>query len=829
MAAAHKRKYRTKSSKKYCQEKFCCLTDKAIAEFTCIQCKTDQCSSCESALHKSKLEFSFHDRTKIECQPFEELCQIASLLNDLDCPDVNFADLRCEICERNFCLQCFDIYHKKESRKTHRKITFKEYKHRQESAIKLLSPLLTDSDSLPFASCVQTTESFDSMLSFNSLNSDNSVSSTPDLLPTEPRSDLISLSRELEDCQIDERFQDCTSFLLVNEQETLQVNDADGFINKLKCDREDQVKVISIFGNTGDGKSHTLNHTFFGGKEVFKTSVQQASCTVGVWASYDIDNLAIIIDTEGLLGVTTNQNQRTRLLLKLLAISDIVIYRTRAERLHNDMFYFLSDASKAYSKHFTEELRAVSKRNNMALDVTNLSPAVVIFHETQNTNILGQSGDQPAEVILRNRFKELECCMDFSDLKYVGTKTNRDLCTDFDKLKRTVRELLDNSTIRSRRKPEIVFKTFQILNDKFSGDIEKHLYETFPDQYFTCNVKCQSCGARCCKSMNHSGVDEDHMADKAHKCKYQHQFENKVYFCKKCHRDGKEVRVVPKTSSSKDNVWLGVAKYVWSGDVLECKNCGIIFRSRQYWYGNPEVENVVHEEVAHVWPEGDKFLIGTHNAARKLIDGISYVAESIGTVSAKPTKVMTDWMTDQIAPSYWVPNSKIKKCNNCEKRLTEEQKHHCRACGQGFCDDCTSKRRIVPERGWTTEVRVCDSCYRPNMTDSNSSTNSDTQVTARKVGESISTAIDVMATAVNYPLGMLKDSARPAYWVPDDQITSCCVCDTEFSIKLPIHHCRACGQGVCDKCSMKRLPVPLRGWDYPVRVCDRCERKKKSP
>lgn len=164
------------------------------------------------------------------------------------------------------------------------------------------------------------------------------------------------------------------------------------FISRLKCDADSMLKVVSIFGNTGDGKSHTLNHTFFGGKEVFKTSAHQASCTVGVWASFDLDNSAIIVDTEGLLGVTTNQNQRTRLLLKLLAVSDVVIYRTRAERLHNDMFYFLGDASKAYSRHFTEELRAVSKRNNMSLDVTNLSPAIVIFHETQNTNILGMPG-----------------------------------------------------------------------------------------------------------------------------------------------------------------------------------------------------------------------------------------------------------------------------------------------------------------------------------------------------------------------------------------------------------------------------------------------------
>lgn len=58
----------------------------------------------------------------------------------------------------------------------------------------------------------------------------------------------------------------------------------------------------------------------------------------------------------------------------------------------------------------------------------------------------------------------------------------------------------------------------------------------------------------------------------------------------------------------------------------------------------------------------------------------------------------------------------FQKCYKCEKKLTEEQKHHCRACGQGFCDDCTSKRRAVPERGWNNTVRVCDECFNVNMT-----------------------------------------------------------------------------------------------------------------
>lgn len=168
----------------------------------------------------------------------------------------------------------------------------------------------------------------------------------------------------------------------------------DDFITKLSCNGEASMKVVSIFGNTGDGKSHTLNHTFFDGQEIFPTSSSQLSCTVGVWAAYDDINHAIVLDTEGLLGVSGNQNQRTRLLLKVLAISDIILYRTRAERLHTDMFTFLGDASDAYLKHFTKELKDATERCHMDVPLCSLGPAVIIFHETQHTHLLGMSQNE---------------------------------------------------------------------------------------------------------------------------------------------------------------------------------------------------------------------------------------------------------------------------------------------------------------------------------------------------------------------------------------------------------------------------------------------------
>lgn len=170
----------------------------------------------------------------------------------------------------------------------------------------------------------------------------------------------------------------------------IQIGDEEEFAQRLGCDGNELVKVVSIFGNTGDGKSFTLNHTFFGGKEIFKTSAHQSSCTIGVWAAFDPKEKVIVIDTEGLLGITSNQNQRMRLLLKILGISDIMIYRTRAERLHNDMYQFLCESSSAYTKHFSEELEATAKRCNKC--VGDLTPAVIVFQETVNTSVLTNSG-----------------------------------------------------------------------------------------------------------------------------------------------------------------------------------------------------------------------------------------------------------------------------------------------------------------------------------------------------------------------------------------------------------------------------------------------------
>lgn len=51
-------------------------------------------------------------------------------------------------------------------------------------------------------------------------------------------------------------------------------------------------------------------------------------------------------------------------------------------------------------------------------------------------------------------------------------------------------------------------------------------------------------------------------------------------------------------------------------------------------------------------------------------------------------------------------------CHRCRVVFTVVQrKHHCRACGQVFCGQCSSKVSTLPKFGIEKEVRVCEACY----------------------------------------------------------------------------------------------------------------------
>jgi len=86
-----------------------------------------------------------------------------------------------------------------------------------------------------------------------------------------------------------------------------------------------------------------------------------------------------------------------------------------------------------------------------------------------------------------------------------------------------------------------------------------------------------------------------------------------------------------------------------------------------------------------------------------------------------------------------------------------------------------------------------------------------------------------------------KNRVESADWAESD---ICQLCNKPFywnfqamyqqkQIGLRQHHCRKCGKAVCDSCSTKKCPLPGRGHEFPVRVCEDCyikvtEDEKKS-
>ncbi|KAE8654059.1 putative zinc finger protein [Hibiscus syriacus] len=60
------------------------------------------------------------------------------------------------------------------------------------------------------------------------------------------------------------------------------------------------------------------------------------------------------------------------------------------------------------------------------------------------------------------------------------------------------------------------------------------------------------------------------------------------------------------------------------------------------------------------------------------------------------------------------------------------------------------------------------------------------------------------------------------HWVPDEAVSKCIACATDFGPFWRKHHCRNCGEIFCDKCTQGRIALTADEDAQPVRVCDRC-------
>ncbi|KAL7453843.1 hypothetical protein ACHAWC_006550, partial [Mediolabrus comicus] len=62
-----------------------------------------------------------------------------------------------------------------------------------------------------------------------------------------------------------------------------------------------------------------------------------------------------------------------------------------------------------------------------------------------------------------------------------------------------------------------------------------------------------------------------------------------------------------------------------------------------------------------------------------------------------------------------IPNPLRQHCPSCSNPFSyTRRKHHCRLCGDIFCDACSNNRSILPLEGdeYDVPVRICDVCMR---------------------------------------------------------------------------------------------------------------------
>ncbi|XP_073294875.1 protein FREE1-like [Primulina huaijiensis] len=101
----------------------------------------------------------------------------------------------------------------------------------------------------------------------------------------------------------------------------------------------------------------------------------------------------------------------------------------------------------------------------------------------------------------------------------------------------------------------------------------------------------------------------------------------------------------------------------------------------------------------------------------KEMNGRSQTSDSpkVAMQSTEKKKGLGDWM-NLIKPvieekDHWVPDEAATKCTACGTDFNAfVRKHHCRNCGDIFCDKCTHGRTALTAEENAPIVRVCDRC-----------------------------------------------------------------------------------------------------------------------
>jgi len=120
------------------------------------------------------------------------------------------------------------------------------------------------------------------------------------------------------------------------------------------------------------------------------------------------------------------------------------------------------------------------------------------------------------------------------------------------------------------------------------------------------------------------------------------------------------------------------------------------------WNNNRLTDKAIHTEA-----NGDRY------------EEIYQAGISEGRKKLKRNGGEMDRLLAATTPPPWIPDSQAKSCYACGSVFSIlNRRHHCRHCGQIFCNDCTTHRIAIERLGLNDNTnRVCEECYLAIVTD----------------------------------------------------------------------------------------------------------------
>ncbi|CAM6068761.1 unnamed protein product [Sphagnum tenellum] len=144
---------------------------------------------------------------------------------------------------------------------------------------------------------------------------------------------------------------------------------------------------------------------------------------------------------------------------------------------------------------------------------------------------------------------------------------------------------------------------------------------------------------------------------------------------------------------------------------------------------------------------------------------------------------------------HWVPDEAASKCTNCKTEFSAFiRRHHCRNCGDIFCDKCTRGRTALTAGEDAQVVRVCDHCLGEVMQRLCNVKETSSKTSVQHTHEDLAKKLQVKCLFSSH---FWSNSPAPQGSGPRMQEVACPTCTVHLQVQLPSSGTETIECGVC--------------------------------